>query len=158
MGKKVALKNLGEEIERRISARIRKYEPNSPELKAAMLRIGFLLEAQAKINLRRQGIIDTGRLLNSIRSEFYIDRSKVGIRVGSFGVPYASLHEFGGTFTDRQRRAMFGALRDRGKLGPGKGIDKGVVQGGRFLSRPYLRPAIVSHKNRIIEIIRNLFK
>lgn len=154
----VPLSNLGAELERRIARRIRKFQPDSPELREAMLRIGFLVETQAKINLRRHGAIDTGRLLNSIRSEFYQMGSKVGVRVGSFGVPYASLHEFGGPFTDRQRRAMFASLRDRGKLGPGRRVSKGVVQGNRFMARPYLRPAILTHKKRILDIIRDLFR
>lgn len=154
----IPLKNLGDELERRIALRMRKFEPGSPELREAMLRIGFIVEAQAKLNIRRHGAVDTGRLLNSIRSEFYQRGSKVGVRVGSFGIPYASLHEFGGAFSDRQRRAMFASLRDRGKLGPGRGVDKGVVQGGRFMARPYLRPALVTHKNRIIDIIRGLFR
>lgn len=154
----IPLKNLGDELERRIARRIRKYQPDSPELREAMLRIGFLVETQAKLNIRRHGAIDTGRLFNSIRSEFYQLGTRAGVRVGSFGVPYASLHEFGGTFTARQRRAMFASLRDRGRLGPGKGVDKGVVQGNRFMARPYLRPAILVHKNRIIDIIRGLFR
>lgn len=154
----IPLKGLSAEIENRIAMRIRRFQPGSPELKEALMRIGFLVESQAKLNIRRIGAIDTGRLFNSIRSEFYQNGDHVGIRIGSFGVPYASLHEFGGTFDGRQRRAMFAALRDRGKLGPGKGIDKGVVQGGRFLARPYMRPAILMNTGRILDIIRNLFR
>ena len=154
----VPLKNLSQEIENRIALKMRAIEPNSPKMRETLLRIGFIIEAQAKMNIRKVGAIDTGRLLNSIRSEFYQSGDKVGIRVGSFGVPYAALHEFGGPFTDRQRRAMFASMRDRGKLGPGKGVDKGVIQGGRFLARPYLKPAVETHRNRIIDIIRNLFR
>ena len=154
----VPLTSLGAELERRIAQRMASFSPKDPKLKEAMLRIGFIVEAQAKLNIRRHGAIDTGRLFNSIRSEFYTKGTRVGIKVGSFGVPYASMNEFGGTFSDQQRRAMFAALRDRGKLGPGKGVDKGVVQGGRFMARPYLRPAIMTHRNRIIDIIRGLFR
>jgi phage gpG-like protein len=155
----VPLTGLGAELQRRIAARMRRVEPNSAELRETMLRIGFILEAQTKLNIRRQGIIDTGRLFNSIRSEFYQRDSRVGIRVGSFGVPYAALHEFGGPFTDRQRRAMFQSLKDRGKLVRGRrGQDKNVVQGGRFLARPYLMPAVRTHTPRILELIRELFR
>lgn len=124
-----------------------------------MLRIGLLLEAETKLNIRRKGIIDTGRLLNSIRTEFYTRGDVVGVRVGSFGVPYAAMHEFGGAFTDRQRRAMFASLRDRGRLGANrKTVDKGVIQGSRFRDRPYIRPAVATHKARILDIIRGLFR
>lgn len=155
---RVPLQNLSVEIERRIAQRIRKFEPDSPKLKEALLRIGFLLEAETKLNVRRKGIIDTGRLMNSIRHEVYRNGTKVGVRVGSFGVPYAAMHEFGGPFTDRQRRAMFASLRERGRLGPRRlTVDKDVIQGGRFLARPYLKPAVQTHRQRIIEIIRGIF-
>lgn len=154
----IPLTHLGAELERRIALRMQRYAPDDPKLKEAMLRIGFIIEAQAKLNIRRHGAVDTGRLMNSIRSEFYTRGTRVGIKVGSFGIPYASMNEFGGTFSDQQRRAMFASLRDRGKLGPGKGVDKGVVQGGRFMARPYLRPAIMTHRSRIIDIIRGLFR
>lgn len=153
----VPLNNLADEIERRIARKMRSLGPDSPKLREAMLRIGFLIESQAKLNIRGHGAIDTGRLLNSIRSEFYKNGNRVGVRTGSFGIPYASMHEFGGPFTDRQRRAMFAALRDRGKL-KGPRVSKGVVQGNRFMARPYLRPAVRTHKGRILDIIRGLFK
>jgi phage gpG-like protein len=151
------MKDLGLELERRIRTRLKKFSPDDPRMKEAMIRIGILIESQAKINVRRQGIIDTGRLVNSIRHEFYREENKVGVRVGSFGVPYAALHEFGGPFTDRQRRAMFASLKERGKLGPKRAkVDKDVASGGRFRARPYLRPALATHKNRIIAILRGL--
>lgn len=149
---------LSAEIERRIKARIGRFQPDDPAMREAMLRIGLLVEAEAKLNIRRKGIIDTGRLLNSIRSEFYRSKDKAGIRIGSFGVPYAAMHEFGGPFTDKQRRAMFASLRDRGKLGPVRQQGKGVIQGGRFMERPFIRPAVEKHKSRIIDIIRSLFR
>jgi phage gpG-like protein len=156
---KVPLTQIGFELERRIQARLSRYSPDSPELKAALFRIAILIESQAKINIRRAGIIDTGRLVNSIRHEFYRDQDKVGVRVGSFGVPYAALHEFGGQFSDRQRRAMFASLRDRGKLGPKSvKVDKNVIEGNTFRGRPYLGPAVAAMKPRIIEILRGLLK
>jgi phage gpG-like protein len=154
----IPLTGLASEIESRIARRMRSFQPGDPRLREAMLRIGFLVEAQAKFNVRRVGAIDTGRLINSIRSEFYQKGDHVGVNIGSFGVPYAAMHEFGGPFTDRQRRAMFASLRDRGRLGKGKGTDKNVVQGNRFVARPYMRPAVLAQKYRIIDIIRDLFK
>ena len=155
----VPLTQIGAELERRIRSRLSRFDPESPELKAALMRIGILIESQAKINLRRAGIIDTGRLINSIRHELYTKGTKVGVRAGSFGVPYAALHEFGGPFTDRQRRAMFASLRDRGKLGPKSAkVDKNVIEGGRFRARPYLGPAVLAMKPRIMEILRGLLK
>lgn len=157
MAGKIPLQNLSMELERRIALKLSKFEPKSPELNAALYRIGFLIESEAKLNVRRLGIIDTGRLLNSIQTRLYTQGTKVGVTVGSFGVPYAAINEFGGPFTDLQRRAMFSALRDRGKLGNNKG-GKGVIRGGQYIKRPYLQPAVRKHKLRIIEIIRGLLR
>jgi len=152
----ITLDRLGDEIEARIRKRIRSFSISDPRIKDVLLRIGLLIEAETKQNIRRKGIIDTGRLLNSIQHELFGSQDRVGVRVGSFGVPYAAQHEFGGPFTDPQRRAMFASLRDRGKLGPVREPGKGVIQGSRFMARPFLRPAVQTHRNRILNIIRSL--
>jgi len=159
LAKRIPLTNLSDELEARIYRRLRANEPNSPKMREALLRIGFMVENQAKLNVRRQGVIDTGRLFNSIRSIFYQRGDHVGISVGAFGVPYASMHEFGGIYTARQRRAMFASLRERGKIGKGgSGINKGVLVGDRLIARPYLRPAVLTQRNRILDIIRDLYR
>ncbi len=158
MATNVPLESLSFEIERRIRARIASLGPDSPRLREGLLRIGLLIEAEAKLNIRRKGIIDTGRLINSIRHELFKEKSAAGVRVGSFGVPYAAIHEFGGPFTDAQRRAMFASLRDRGKLGPSRTPGKGVIQGNRFIARPYLRPAVNKNRGRIIDIVREMLR
>lgn len=152
---KIALPSLAHELELRIQKRIRRYQPGDKRLKEALLRIGFLLEGEAKLNVRRKGIIDTGRLLNSIRHELFRTKTTAGVRVGSFGVPYAKLHEFGGPFTDRMRRAMFAKFKDEGRTNR---INKNVIQGHRVIDRPYLRPALAKHKNRIVQIIIDMMR
>jgi len=137
----------------RINARAKDLQPDSLKLKAALDRIGLNVTAKAKFNARRQGIVDTGRLINSLRYEYFRDGDVAGIRLGSFGVPYAALHEFGGPFTDRMRRAMFASIRKRG--GPER-PNKGVIQGKRFRARPYLRPAVLESRNLIMNILREV--
>ena len=158
MADKIPLTALGTEIERRVRARLNRYAPDSPQIREALLRIGLLVEAEAKLTARRKGIIDTGRLINSIRHEIYQRGTKSGVTIGSFGVPYAAMHEFGGPFTDQQRKAMFASLRDRGKLGPTRKAGKGIIQGSHFMARPYLAPSVEKHKDRIINILRNIFR
>lgn len=145
------------ELERRLRAKISAYDPKDPRLKEGLLRIGFLLESQIKLNIRRKRIIDTGRLFNSIRHELYKRGSVVGVQAGSFGVPYAAIHEFGGTMTSRMRRAMFWSLRQSGRLGRVR-TSKGIVQGNTFMARPYVRPAVRTHRDRIINIIRDMIQ
>jgi len=125
--------------------------PNSPNLRAALERIGFYVAALAKMEARRQGIWDTGRLINSIRHEFFRKGTVVGVMIGSFNVKYAAMHEFGGQFTDRMRRAMFAAMNRRGGR---QRASKGVISGGRFKARPYLRPAFAKSRLFVIDTLR----
>lgn len=137
----------------RLRARAAGLSPSSPELKKAFGAIGLMVTARARMNIRRKGIIDTGRLLNSMRFEMFSEGDVAGIRAGSFGVPYAAMHEFGGKFTERQRRAMFWNLGRRG--GP-KRPSKGVVRGGHFRARPYLRPAVAESRAFILAALRSV--
>jgi phage gpG-like protein len=136
---------------KRISVRTRRYVFSDADAKKRLTRIALLLENQTKINIRRQGIVDTGNLLNSIQSRVVAREHRAIISYGSFGVAYAGLHEFGGPFTDRMRRAMFAKLRARGAPPkPGKGI----VQGGYIRARPYIRPSLIQQRRRILEILK----
>ena len=140
-------------VERREAAR-----GGSPALQRALTRVGLILVAQAKINIRRHGLIDEGRLINSIRFEPFRNNDETGIRVGSFGVPYAAFWEFG----------FFGSMRVRGHnrlmtQAFGKPIAPIVVRVSphtRFRkqeAKPYLRPAFTYHQERITRIIMEAF-
>ncbi len=61
----------------------------SPGIQNAMLRIAMMIIAKAKINVRRHRMVDTGRLINSLRWEFYRQGDTQGVYIGSFGVKYA---------------------------------------------------------------------
>jgi hypothetical protein len=60
-----------------------------------MLRLAALLEAEAKLNVRRKRLIDTGRLLGSIRGTATKQGSVHAVTIGSYGVPYANFYEKG---------------------------------------------------------------
>ena len=147
VARKVPLKNLAGVLEERIKRRINRLAPGSPELIQALLRIGILLESETKLNIRRKRIIDTGTLLNSIRHELFKDGSRVGVKVGSFGVPYAAVHEFG----------FKGTVHVRGHQRRGAGV-RGHARRVNIRARPYLRPAVKKHHGRIIEILRELLR
>lgn len=142
----------------RIAAMQARLQPDNPSTKIALQKAALLLVAQAKLNLRAKGMIDTGRLINSIKWEFYRpvnlspDGDGIGMRVGSFGVPYAAINEFGGVFRPDMRRAMFASLRSRGRLNKDY-ASKGVIVGGRYRSRPYMRSSYETHRERIQELI-----
>ena len=134
--------------------------PDSKSIRAAFHKVGMAVQREAIMNATRQGIVDTGSLRAHIGYEFFRDGATSGVRVGVFGVKYAALHEFGGPFTDRMRRAMFASLRRRGKLAPGSRNrhSKGVIVGGYFRARPYLLPAFRGQKAYVVEMIRQAIK
>lgn len=136
----------------KLQAKTSALAPESPVLKEALTRIGMYIATLAKIEARRQGIIDSGRLINSIRYEFFKQGTRTGILVGSFNVKYAALHEFGGVFSDQMRRAMFASMRRTGRARPG--ANKNVIQGNRFKARPYLRPSVLKSRTFVIDTLR----
>jgi phage gpG-like protein len=138
----------------RLAARFEPLRRDSPHLYEAFTRIGMLVSAKAKMNVRRYGMIDTGRLVNSLRYQIHKTDSGLGVKIGSFGVPYAAIHEFGGPFTEQMRRAMFAELARRGRRGQGK--NKGVIRDNYIRKRPYLRPAVNSSRPFMVSILRKV--
>ena len=65
------------------------------EIKKKAIRIGNLLVLQTKVNIKRAGLIDTGRLLNSIDYKARSVKNRLRIEFGSYAVRYAAVHEFG---------------------------------------------------------------
>lgn len=66
------------------------------ERRKAFIEIGVGLSARMKKNYLATGLrIRTGNLINSIGWELFSRADGEGVSVGSFGVPYAAIHEFG---------------------------------------------------------------
>ena len=171
------------EMEKRIRDRINKFAPGDPRLKEALFRIGYLLEGQAKINIRNNGLIDTGRLSNSIGFEVERRGDVTALTLGSRGIPYAAIHEFGGDITAKKSRYLTIPLKPEFKgrsarefsdlffmkIGSNnflvQKLDNGRLNFAYLLrervsipARPYLRPAIQKHRNRIVQMIRDIFR
>lgn len=146
--------NTGELITR-IQYQTSKLAPGSPHLSEALTRIGMYVSALAKINIRRQGLIDTGRLINSMRYEFFKEGNVEGIQLGSFNVPYAAVHEFG--YKGVQRVPSFTRTQTQAF---GRPIDPKVVtvrdynRNVSIRARPYLRPAVSTARTFIIDTLR----
>lgn len=130
---------------------------DSPNIHNALLRIAMMIIAKAKVNVRRHKMVDTGRLINSLRWEFYRNGDEQGVYIGSFGVKYAAMNEFGGKMTERQRRAMFATLKDRAPRASKRVIIKSGSE-WRWRPRPYLRPALVDSQKYIVETIREYLR
>jgi len=146
---RVDYNNAGKVLEKRILARLTKFEPGDPHLREALTRIGIMIERETKKNITKprepKNLVDTGALLNSIKFKVFKRGSITGVSVGSYAIPYAAVHEFG--FSG----SVNVASHKRGT--------SNVSAYNRMMNiraRPYLRPAVKSVRKEIIEIIKGL--
>lgn len=104
---------------------------------------GHAMEAQIKINIRSQGLIDTGNLINSIQVRD-VKESGQGAEctVGSAGVIYAAIHEFGGTILPKRAKMLSWISKRTGERIFAKSVT--------IPARPYIRPAVDEHKQDFI--------
>lgn len=86
-----------------ILLRLRMVSPKGPSLERALTRIGGLVELKIKSNLSNRGMVDSGALTNSIRYEVKMYPGDTGgeVTIGSYGVKYARIQEYGGTIFPR---------------------------------------------------------
>ncbi len=150
----IRVKNLNFIIDK-LEKRREQYGPDSPIIKRRLIRAAMIITNQAKINIRRHGLIDTGRLINSLRWEFYRRGDVQGILIGSFGVPYAAFWEFG--YHGTQHVRSHNRLITRAF---GRSLDQSVIARVRAhtrrrneIGKPFLRPAYERHKQRIAAIL-----
>lgn len=132
-----------------------KFSPKSASLRASLIRVANLVINEAKLNIRKERLIDTGRLWNSLRYEFYKpDNDTHGVRIGSFGVPYAALWEFGyhGPVAVRSHNRLMTTAFGR-PIAPTIVRVSNHIRNVNIDKRPYLLPAFEQHKKRIVEII-----
>jgi phage gpG-like protein len=99
-------------------------------------------KAQIQQNILWQLVYRSGALYDSVR---LIKRNqyRVDIQVGNKDVPYAAVHEYGGTFTitDRQRRFFWAKWRETGDE-MWKALALSITY--TIPARPYVRTAIDS--------------
>jgi len=139
-------------------------DPKSPEMRAALIRIGTVLQAQIRLNIDRYNVRgNTGYLRQSIAYKLEQSGSAAFLSVGSYGIKYAAQNEFGGPMTKAQVRRMFVEIRLQGKMnksargGGGKGIVRVNADGtGYWKPRPFLRDALQTHADFIRETIRGI--
>ena len=138
----------------RMEFALSKVRPTPDKIERALLKISMMIIAKAKLKIRQHRMIDRGHLINSMRWELYKSGNTYGSFIGSFGVKYAAMNEFGGIVSERQRRAMMAALSNRNVNLPPKGIVKRFGGAWRWKPRPYLRPAVIESKQYIIDTLR----
>lgn len=120
--------------------------PDSPALRRSLADVGNLIANQAKLNIRAHSLIDTGRLINSIRWQILRRQQGQELQVGSFGVPYARRWEFGFK-GDVRVKAHERSLKDRVTS------VREHMRSVNLPGKPYLRPAFTLHSSRIADMI-----
>lgn len=80
--------------------------PQGPQIQRAAHRIGMLMEIKVKESIVNKHVIDNGILFNSIKYSVSSDANSVSITVGSYGVRYALIQEFGGVIRPFNRQFL----------------------------------------------------
>lgn len=149
---KVEVTSNAEEVMKSLLARTQAYRQN---LRAQMFRALTLLEAEILMNIRsKSGLkVRTGALLNSIGATKKVvdDGHNISGEIGSEGVPYAQIHEHGGTTKAHKiypRNAQALAFRFGGK-----NVFAAFVNhpGSKIPARPFLRPALAAKQDEIMK-------
>lgn len=154
---------------RRVAAGAKKIRPT---LEESLEKIGLKIERRAKLNIRgsrsrarrkhravtaksgRLGI-DSGRLRASISAR---NLSGLDIEIGPQGVPYAAIHELGGTIPGRFVRPRGNGVLAFPLPGGGTGFSKGHYIGARKIpKRPFLAPAVKSTEKEAFRLIGRTF-
>lgn len=122
------------------------------EIKKKAIRIGNLLVLQTKVNIKRAGLIDTGRLLNSIDYKARSVKNRLRIEFGSYAVRYAAVHEFGfhGMVTipahSRTRAGNTHNVRAHTRNMNVNPVTSSGMDG-------YIRPSLVQRRSQILKIL-----
>ena len=122
----------------------------------ALKNVGDLIAREARVIAKKEDILTTGQLINSINARLSFGNSRYTMTVGPKSVPYAVFQELGAQRTPASRAAMFARLREIGRLG-----DRGPRPGFSQVfhaPRPFMSPAFHRHAYKIIDMLREAFK
>ena len=142
---------------RRLQAMAKELGSSSSTLQKALLfRIGTLVRGRAVQIATEKGVRDNGVLVNHIVYTIEQSENLGTVTIGTMGIPYARIHEYGGPITAEMKRAMFWSMRERGLLNRKK-ASKGFVKAGFFPERSYLRASLSESMTSIIDMIRGAY-
>lgn len=144
--------NNGEQLRKELEAQLKDFNKG---LSLQVFRALTLLEAEILQNIRsRSGLrVRSGALLNSIGAskKVFEENGAVVGQIGPQGIPYAAIHEFGGTtraHVIRPRNAKVLAFQ----MGGANVFARFVNHPGSVIpARPYLRPALAAKQDEILK-------
>lgn len=133
---------------------------DGPKVMDALMQGGFVIERAAKENVQEQGLIDTGKLRASIRTQ--PAAGEKAVLVGT-NVVYAAIHEFGGVLQPTVTAKMRGwAWHMYKQTGDGKYKGMALTKKGKLNihlpARPYLRPAADENKVQVLQAVGAVLK
>jgi len=153
---KVVLKENIKEVVDTLNAGKEQIQKN---LHVQMFQALSILEAAIKQNIRiRSGLkVRSGSLLNSIQKDVSSSGNTVTGRIGPENIPYAAIHEYGGTIPARRIEPRHGKALRWMNAGGEFFFSKGhEVPAFDIKARPYLEPAI-EEKGELIRQNFDLF-
>jgi phage gpG-like protein len=118
---------------------------SGPQIQHALMQGGEVIRNWARLNIRKNKLIDTSNLVNSIDvapSKASSDTA-AEVAVGT-GVVYAAIHEFGGVINAKAGKFLSWVNKE------GKRI---FAKSVHIPARPYLRPAVDEHMDEIREAV-----
>lgn len=124
-----------------VDAMLKKMQSASVSAAPALADGAHIVEKHAKLNIKGHGLWKTGNLFNSLRVQ------EVGAwhaLVGTSGVIYAAIHEFGGVIEPKRAKYL-------SWIGPTG--ERVFAKRVRMPARPYLRPAFDENKEEIKGVI-----
>lgn len=130
---------------------------SDPVMRHTGVVIGETLKNTAKLTALRKGIKDSGNLINHIEYELKENSRGMQIILGVSGTVYARINEYGGRFTENMRKAMFAKFAELNKKRRSGKEDNNVIIADTWRARPYLRPAILENREKILKYLRKTF-
>jgi len=140
----------------RIMLRLDRMGADREGVRDILNEIGAMMSGEARLVARKEDILNTGRLINSIKHRITEGRNKMTVTVAPVGTFYARFQEDGARRTPASRAAMFARLRELGRIG-----DRGAKPGFSptlHRPRPFMKPAFDRHAFKTIAMLRELFK
>jgi phage gpG-like protein len=154
MSSKVEVSSNGDQVVAELKAKLQALKGQT---KLSVFRALTLIEAEILQNIRiKSGLkVRSGSLLNSIGASKKVTEEADGTisgQIGSQGVPYAAIHEFGGTTPPRRiepkKEGGVLAFQIKGQQVFAKFVDH---PGSKIPARPYLRPALAAKEDEILK-------
>ena len=144
-------------------------------MQITLIRIANQIVNDAKTNARQVLTMRSGKLVRSIGFRMV----KGGVEIGTFGIPYGRIQEFGGVITPKRRRFLtipadkpfenrsalsfnlkFGRIPPRGGkpylFTPEGSAAYRLVRRVELRARPFLGPAIKSNTKFAVELLERL--